>query len=526
MTADVVAAPGATAGSPLEPSRTDRRTAAWWRIAWYPLAVPVALIVLVWSATEIHPGWLIRPLLITTAVVLGVTFALSALLQDRDRGALAASALVVALVTKDLRLTALLLLIAWLVVAEAVMNWRRPWRRGPVVTRGLSILGASMIAVTVLGTIGDGTFEAGVGDVWDDLSRPQAAAEFDPNAPDIYVVLLDGYPGDDAAALDKDFDADAFPSALEAREFDVQRHSRSNYLLTRLTLATMFGGEHIANADALEPPFRSIADDGRRLRRFGDDGPILRALADAGYETTTIAADASHLGLHRVDHVIDAPGINEFEGALLRSSGLGALLEQFFNQQLLDMRRSSVLSAFEAAEAGGARGPHPQFEWVHIMAPHPPWTFDRNGEPVNDMRGLTWQEPISGPDGRADRIRRTFDDVLFVNERTLSLVDRLIDRSPEAVIIVMSDHGTDTGFNATNPLHSDLNERSSNLLAIRAPGRRGVFPPGTTPINVLPRVLNAYLGTTLPIQSDTTWAWPAGGSVLDAVPVDTLSFGR
>jgi hypothetical protein len=501
----------------------DRR---WWKIALYPLVVPVAFIILIWSATDIHPLWLLRPLAVTAGVVLLMTVAFSALLQDRDRGALAASAVVVALVVNDFRLAALLAVIAWLIVAEGVMNWRRPWRRGPVVTRGLTVTCMALLAVTLIGAIQSGSIGQAIDDLAADLAEPPVAQTFDPNAPDIYVVLLDGYPGDDAMELDPSFDADAFANALTARAFDVQRHTRSNYLLTRLTLATMFGGDHIASSEDLRPPFLSNADDARRLRRFGDDGPIYRALRDAGYETATIASDASHLGLHRVDRVVEAPGINEFEGVLLRASTAGMLLERYFQSQLLDMRRANVLKAFAAAETSGPSGDRPLFEWVHLMAPHPPLAFDADGRPVDDVPALSWQEPTAGVAGRATRIRRTFEYVKFVDTRTLALVDRLVERDPLAVIVVMSDHGTDTAFNAQDPLGSDLNERTSALLAVRSPGHRGLLPPGTTPINVLPRVLNAYLGTSLPIRSETTWAWPAGGSVLDAIPLDMKAIAR
>lgn len=505
---------------------TTRRPNDWWRIAWYPLAVPVAFIVLIWSATGIHPAWLLRPLVATIVLVLLLTVGLSALLRDRDRGALAASAVVVALVAHDLRLTALLLVIACLIVAEGFLNRRLPWRRGPTVTRLLSAFGGALLVATVASMAPGGSLQEAAADVLGDLSRPAAAASFDPDAPDIYIVVLDGYPGDDAAELDKSFDAEAFPVGLQGLGFEVQRHSRSNYLLTRLTFATMFGGDHIAASEALRPPYGSLTDDSQRLRRFGDAGPALRVLAGAGYETATIASDASHLGLHRVDRTIDPPSINEFEGALLRASGAGVLLEQFFNGALLDMRRSALLATFDAAEGVGPSGARPLFEVVHIMAPHPPLLFDANGAPAYGLPALTWQDPAPGPEARADRIRGTLDYATFVSRRTLSLVERLIERDPAGVVIVMSDHGTDSGFDPTDPAGSDLDERSSNLLAIRSPGRPHLLPPGTTPINILPRVLNAYLGASLPIRSDTTWAYPTGGSVLDAVPVDATAFGR
>ena len=40
----------------------------------------------------------------------------------------------------------------------------------------------------------------------------------------------------------------------------------------------------------------------------------------------------------------------------------------------------------------------------------------------------------------------------------------------------------------------------------------------------MPRILNAYLDTDLPYRPDTTWAWDAGHSILDAVEVDRTTF--
>jgi hypothetical protein len=123
-------------------------------------------------------------------------------------------------------------------------------------------------------------------------------------------------------------------------------------------------------------------------------------------------------------------------------------------------------------------------------------------------------------------IERTFEFATYVGGRAVELIDSILASAEEAgaeeppVIIVLSDHGPGIDWDAQDPLGSDLNDRTSNFLAILSPGRAGLLPPGTTPVNVLPRVLNSYLGTSFPIQPDTVWAWPTGESILDLVPVD------
>ena len=54
--------------------------------------------------------------------------------------------------------------------------------------------------------------------------------------PDIYVILLDGYPRADTLARLFDFDNGPFLAALEAKGFDVSAGSSSNYMYTELTL--------------------------------------------------------------------------------------------------------------------------------------------------------------------------------------------------------------------------------------------------------------------------------------------------
>jgi hypothetical protein len=528
---------GAEAGAPADPAAEvgpPRRARGrlppdpWWPIAGYPIALPVAYIIAVWSASAIHPNWLVRPLVVTVAAVLLLTLLLSAALRDRHRGGLAASTITLALMLTDERLRAVLLLLTVVIVGDALRHRGRRWPSGRRVTRFMSILGATLILVVVLSTVQQGSFQDAVADIQADVDTRRADA-FNPAAPDIYVVLLDAYPGDDAAALAPTFDADAFPAALVARGFDVERHARANYLTTRLTVATMLANQHIEAAPELDPPLGNQATDARRLREFGDDGVVLQALREAGYETITVASPAAHLGLRRVDRVVDPPAASEFELVLLRTTWIGGALDRFAPDFFASGARAQVLASYSSAEAIAAEEhSRPRFVWVHVLAPHEPLIFRADGSPVlgAEVFNTAFKDP-AGAASSAERIALTFGYAEFVADRTIQLVDRITASSGrDAVVVVFSDHGTDIGFNAADPLESDLNERSSVFLAIRSPGRPGLLPPGTTPIGVLPRILNAYLGTALPFRPDTLWGWPRNGSLLDAVPIDLEALRR
>ncbi len=500
----------------------------WWPITWYPIAFPVAYIIAIWSASEIHPSWLVRPLVVTVAAVLLLTLLLSAALRDRHRGALAASTITLALLLSDERVRIALFLLTVVIVGDALLHRGRRWPSGRRVTRFMSVLGAVLILVVALGTIQQGTFQDAVADIQADLNAQHADA-FNPAAPDIYMILLDGYPGDDAASLDPTFDGDAFPAALAARGFEVERHARSNYLTTRLSVATMLANQHVEAAPELDPPLGNQATDARRLREWGDGGAVLRTLREAGYETITVTSPAAHLGLRRVDRVVDPPAASEFELVLLRTTWLGGALDRFAPDLFASGARAQVLATFASAEAIAAEAhSRPRFVWVHVLAPHEPLVFRADGSPVvgAEVFNTAFKDP-AGTGRSADRTDLTFGYTEFTADRTVALVDRIIATSTrDAVVVIFSDHGTDLGFDAANPLDSDLNERSSVVLAIRSPGQTHILPAGTTLIGVLPRILNAYLETALPLRSDTLWGWPRNGSLLDAVPIDLKALQR
>ena len=509
-------------------TQPDRRAAAWWPIAWYPIALPVAFIVTVWSASAIHPVWLVWPILVTTSFVAVLSLLLSLAIGDRHRGGVVAAALTLALMlTHDIARTGLFVLTLAL-VGEGLLHRGRRWRNGLRITRFMSVLAATLLLVAAAGTLQQGSLQDAAADVRADMNARHAEA-FDPAHPDIYVVLLDGYPGDDAATLLPTFDGNAFPADLESRGFDVMRHARSNYLTTRLVIPTMLANQHVDAAPELKPPFGSQAADARRLREFGDNGIVLRSLRDAGYETVSLTSPTAHLGMRRVDRVIDPPRPNEFDRILLTGTAVGPFLDVMASDLFAALARDQLLMTYASAESLAAE-PHdrPRFCWIHILAPHAPLLFHSDGTPMANARGLqTIVRDRSNTDERTALMTDTFEYAEWVANRTDLMLDRMLASAKrESVIVIFSDHGTDIDFDASNPLGSDVNERTSIILAVRTPGHPDLLPPGTTPIGVLPRILNAYLGTSLPIRSDTIWGWPRNGSLLDAVPIDPSSFDR
>lgn len=73
------------------------------------------------------------------------------------------------------------------------------------------------------------------------------------DGPNIYVILLHGYPRRDVLERYLDFDNSEFEESLTALGFDVATDSRSNFSATWATLASMFHGAYLHDIDSLNP---------------------------------------------------------------------------------------------------------------------------------------------------------------------------------------------------------------------------------------------------------------------------------
>jgi hypothetical protein len=497
-----------------------RRAISGLPIALYPIATPVAAILILGASVASHPVWLIRPITIAILFVVFVSAVLTALVRDRHRAAITSWAFIVGLIVDDPRGSVLLWVIGGVLLTTGILVRSKPWPRGPRVTSALSVFAAALLVASLFHAIQVGGLQANVDEIIFDLGNPAAAPVASSSAPDIYLLLLDAYPGASAVRSAPTFDGAALPEALRARGFEVAADSRANYLVTRLTLPSLFDARHLRDIERLTVT-GARDQEARELRLATDRGRVLGELGSRGYERIVLNSGFSELGPIRVDRMIVPPQLNEMEAAIFRSTGAGNLIDAISPEYLANQVKSRILDSFEAARAV-AEEPHsrPRFVFVHIPAPHAPWVADASGylivgesatlgsaeETVNDLR---------------ERERRFYDYATWVSGLTVATIDRILATSPSPPIVaVFSDHGPDFDFDLDDPLSSDLDLRTSTFMAVLVPGRDDVLPDDATVVNLLPLVLNASLGTDLPIQPNTFWAWRTGSSILDYVELD------
>jgi hypothetical protein len=471
----------------------------------YPAAFGIAYVVLTLSSLPTTLWDLIRPSVIVGGAAIMLTICLSLLLRSRHRGAIAASALIVAASAPFILAAALGAGVA-VVVLQLV---RRAWTVGairsasaPMVSRGVGVYASSFLLVAA---IVSGPAALGSVPTADRAPLGQPGAY-----PNIYLMLLDGYPRGDVLASLFGHDNQPFETELSQRGFMVASEGHSNYAHSWVTMTSMLHGEFIDDIPGLLPPSDAPPDQFRSLMAALNDGQMIDLLREHGYEIATIPPPFRSLSLSTADRYLDGGQLTDFEYQLLAHSQLGRLLIDVFPDFLVDQQRDRFQSTLRRVEAlAQETGERPRFLLAHIFSPpHAPLVYGADGEelPLADCVPDTcrlWEYPEDAWTGLGDQ-------VTYLNSRLIPTIDRIINADPRAVIVLMADHGA-----RRSP--TDLGEYFHAFFAARTPGE-DPFPQDSDPVNVLRRLADAYMATDLGALPYQSWYSPVLNRPLNLAP--------
>jgi hypothetical protein len=476
----------------------------------YPLVIVLAFILDIWRGSALDGALLIRPMAVGVSAA-AVLSAVTISVLGKDRGALVAGLVAVAIIGgDDLRIVALagasLALMGLLFVREDKLAFRAPWSR---VTRLLNVI--ALVTIAILGWDAlsrfahDGATSEGVS--LPPLRRGAGAGE----PPDILILLLDAHGRQDLLQTNYGEDISAFVRGLELRGFDVSPRSRTNYMSTRPALTAMFNAAHLSR---LNLPHEADPALGPALKDRLEHNRAFDLLRSHGYRIVTVSGGYDGAALRTADEFLDSGRITELEAALITNSLVRRtwkLLDpQAFPQQTRERVRWNLnpdnwLPSLIRNRGTGA----PTFMFVHVPSPHSPYVFRRDGGPTVDPDLSVLTETLLAdrtPEMSATLARAYADQLAYVDSLTLDTVDEILLQAPSnTVVIVMSDHGPSVHIDWAKLNVTDTRERFGNFFAARTPGVRGLFGDRPTLVNLFPTLLNHYLATDLPAQSDSSF---------------------
>jgi len=330
--------------------------------------------------------------------------------------------------------------------------------------------------------------------------------------PDVYLFVLDAYGRQDALKRTFNFDNSPFIDALKQRGFYIASHSRSNYAQTEQSFASELNGNYLG---ALLPEVPAASRNRSLLNSLADESALERAMVEHGYKFVTISTGFPLINRDSdLEDLSDPPGPSLAEIALCyRTPEAGlCLLSPYFHQ----LHRDRITHAINSAALLPATK-QPKFVLVHILAPHPPFVFDAEGNPINPDRqfGL-WDANgfVFGVGSGEEYFRQYPQQVQYINKLMLRTVDLIQSQSTiKPVIIIQGDHGSRKGHDMTSLEGTDPTESYENLMAIAAPPsvRKNLYD-SITPINLPRALLSGLFGgpfQKLPDRSIySTWVNP------------------
>jgi len=397
----------------------------------------------------------------------------------------------------------------------------------PYITAVLTILIAFNIATLAAHQIRISSALPPQHDVTGEISLPKIPAQ---EMPDIYYIIFDGYAREDVLRDLFKFDNSSFLNYLRRNDFYVSSDSRSNYVLTYLSLASALNMEYL---EFLRETVGADSKDLRILSRMTRENKVMQIAKKMGYRIVHLLSNwdagiwagafmsnqkvngqfiprrGNSLG--RVGQIVLRPILKtEFGSTLLKSTILRTFIAQWirYADTIAFVENMDLLASITEMEG-------PTFTFAHFLPPHPPYLFDRNGNvrKLEEYSLQKWKEK-----------ELYIDQLVWVNKAVKDAIDHILrNNKHKSVIVLQGDHGSEFSGSFVNPNKMFIWERTSNLYATHLPKacRSNSLYQSITPVNTFRQIFNDCLGTKFEQLEDKTF-WSNYERPYDFVRIEKL----
>ncbi|HET7026942.1 MAG TPA: hypothetical protein VFI28_04555 [Candidatus Limnocylindrales bacterium] len=481
----------------------------------HPLLFAAYPILFLWSQNlgDVDPADVVLPLALALAAALAATLLLGLVYGSVARAALVVTPLAfgllmyghVATAVAPLHVPGAVQQAGWagLVLLAAVAAGR--WRPSRIAAAGtlLTRLGAVLVAITLALIV---PFQvAGLGRT---AATSADSLPTQTSAPkrDVYWLIFDRYGSDTSEQLMYGVRNDLTPW-LRDEGFSVLEGSHANYVRTALSLGATMTMSHLADMPGVPGPG---SGDLTFVNDKIADSLVARQFKALGYRYVSIGswwAPTQRAPLADTDLHLGGP--SEFVSTLLDESALPAVQKRLHLAEPVDARvRHFDNNQFGLAALKDERDDDagPKFVFAHILLPHPPLVYDRDGSFMTSQQvaGLT----------DLDRYER---QLAFTNDQLRQILSGLLSLPPDRqpIIILQGDEGPwPKAYSANYREPFDWSAMSDDLLEIKfgilnawyVPGGKDIgLSPTMTSINTFPTLFANWFGLPYERRDDRVY---------------------
>jgi hypothetical protein len=318
------------------------------------------------------------------------------------------------------------------------------------------------------------------------------------NLPDVYYIVLDGYARQDYLKNNFNYDNSEFIDGLKNRGFYVADRARSNYAHTHFSIPSTFNMKYLnylSNEMGEESTDRAPL---KQLMQYNEVVPIFRNM---GYKYINIGSQwdwvrsSPYTDIEIQEDNPESRVLNikldEFALVYLQTTAL----KPWISSSIMNKFLARITGALDKLEKVPNIKEQPKFTFAHILSPHPPYLFDRNGV----IDGQTELQLLN--QGFSEK-EKYVDQTIYINNVILKTIDKIISESSKPPLIILaSDHGpasnlNESEFKETDTSKLDINgisERLGILNAYYFPNKDySKLYPEITPVNSFRVILNQY----------------------------------
>jgi len=383
---------------------------------------------------------------------------------------------------------------------------------GKTLTRFLNLFSVLMVLITVgklsLSLYGYQKINAAAYELKDlDSAVVNKVAGDVKSYPDIYYIILDGYASSATLGSLYNYSDNELIRFLKERGFYVASDSAANYSYTFLSLASSLNMSHLHRLSEMKGLTSKFKKAPFHITEYN---AVVRILKSRGYRYIHFGSRYKLTNRNRLADVnvnCDPQDFDIWLGLLMKNTMLSIIEPYFPYEWFADIKTESkkCLCPFtEISTALSATGP--KFVFMHILLPHPPFFFKRNG-------ALLSERMLLDIDSSWDK-ERYLEQLVFLNGKVKELIDRILSStSRPPVIILQSDHGPASEMNWDDPNDLALKERMTIINAYLLPegGEKALYNT-ITPVNSFRVVFNHYFGAEFELMEDrsyfSTWNQP------------------
>jgi hypothetical protein len=316
--------------------------------------------------------------------------------------------------------------------------------------------------------------------------------------PDIYLIVADEYAGQQELKDIFHFDNSDFENELKARGFHLVNRSISNYNATPYSIASMLSMAYLQN---IEKRYKSKKGLNIAYSAINKNN-LLDFLSLSGYniKNYSIFGMSGKPPLTEQSFLINGIGLIQSQTFLSRldrdiAFNLVTRLKIKFVEKWVvntDLRNNNLLINKISKEAADTGNKNPRFVYTHLVMPHYPFYFDKNGHP-NPLRVI--------PADDSTREKEYIGYLQYSNKKFIPIIDNILKNAAKPpIIIFMSDHGFrefDRGV--------DRKYYFMNINAVYLPnGNYSGLYDGMSNVNEFRVILNTAFGQHLPLLKDSS----------------------